>query len=95
MVSSYCDIYLGEIDTELAKAHIEEELFNFKVSYDKDGDLTIRDYWKDDPSYVRVELSVLDWSAAILFEEAFSAFEDLLYNIETWAEDKSTEDEDN
>lgn len=94
MVASYCDIYLGEIDMDLAKAHIEEELSNFKVSYDKGGILTTKAYWDDKVPYVRVELSVLDWSAATLFEEAFSAFEDLLYNIETWAEDKSTEDED-
>ena len=95
MVTSYCDIYLVGVDMALAKAHVEEELSNFKVSYDKDGVLTIRDYWDDKVPYVRVELSVMDWSAAILFEEAFSAFEDLLYNIETWAEDKRTEDEDN
>jgi hypothetical protein len=36
----------------------------------------------------------LDWSAATLFEEAFSAFEDLLYDIETWAEDERAGDED-
>lgn len=94
MVSSYCDIYIGEIDMELAKAHIEEELSNFKVSYDKDDILTTKAYWDDKVPYVKVELSVLDWPAATLFEEAFSAFEDLLYDIETWAEDERAGDED-